>query len=343
MWKIAIVGFGNVSQGFLRILKDKKESLKERYNFEYSITAIADPVKGSVMNASGLDVDFLMELFDSEGNLKSHPNRTDLGSIDIIERSEADIIVETTITNLETGEPGLSHIKAALGAKKHVVSTNKGPVSVALPELAKLAKENHVEYLFEGVVLSGTPSINLAKEALAGCDIKKVMGIVNGTTNYILTRMEEGTSYEDALKKAQELGYAEADPTGDVEGWDAAVKAQVLANVIMGHQIKIEDVQRTGITQITQEDIKDAAKRGARIKLIAEVEKTNGTVKASVSPQEIPLSHPLANIMDATNALTFTTDHLGDVTIVGPGAGRVETGQALLTDILAIHRKYCKI
>jgi len=342
MWKIAIIGFGNVSQGFLRILKDKQVSLKERYNFEYSITAIADPIKGSVLNTSGLDLEFLLNMFDSKGNIKEHPDKTNLNSFEIIEKSEADIVVETTMTNLETGEPGLSHIKAALKSGKHVVSTNKGPVSVALPELLELASENNVEYLFEGVVLSGTPSINLVREALAGCDIKKVMGIVNGTTNYILTRMEEGTSYEDALKKAQELGYAEADPTGDVEGWDAAVKAQVLAHVIMGKQMKIEDVQRTGITKITQKDIQEAAQREARIKLIAEVEKTNGKVKASVVPMEIPLSHPLANIMDATNALTFTTDHLGDVTIVGPGAGRVETGQALLTDILTIHRRHCR-
>jgi len=339
MWKIGVVGFGNVSQGLLRILDKKAQTLKERYGFECTVTAIADPVKGSVLNTSGLDIGGLLAEFDHKSDLKAHPHATDMGTIDIIRQSEADIVVEATITNLKTGEPGVTHIRTALEAGKHVVSTNKGPVSTSLPDLLEVARNHGVEYLFEGVVLSGTPAINLARDALAGCDISRVLGIVNGTTNYILTRMEEGMAYEEALAKAQELGYAEADPTGDVEGWDAAVKAQVLANVLMGKALGIEDVDKRGITGITSENIQAAKSRGNRIKLIAEVASTGSKVSARVAPMELPLSHPLANIMDAVNALTFTTDHLGDVTIIGPGAGRVETGQALLTDILSIHRK----
>jgi homoserine dehydrogenase len=339
MWKIGIVGFGNVSQGLLRILDKKAEALKDRFGFECILTAIADPVKGSVLNPSGLDVKTILAEFDKTGGLKGHPDATALETLEIIRQSDADIIVETTITNLETGEPGVSHIRTALEAKKHVVSTNKGPVSTSLPELLETAKEHDVEYLFEGVILSGTPAINLAREALAGCDISRVLGIVNGTTNYILTRMEEGMAYEDALAKAQKLGYAEADPTGDVEGWDAAVKVQVLANVILGKALRIKDIDRTGITGITPADIESAKSRGRRIKLIAEVASSDSGMAARVAPMELPMTHPLAGIMDALNALTFTTDHLGDITIIGPGAGRVETGQALLTDILSIHRK----
>ncbi|MEM4731910.1 MAG: homoserine dehydrogenase [Desulfurococcaceae archaeon] len=162
--------------------------------------------------------------------------------------------------------------------------------------------------------------------------------MVNGTTNYILTRMEEGLTYEEALREAQKLGYAEADPTLDVEGWDAAIKAVILANVIMGPSITIKDVEREGITRITTEDIKKAREEGCRIKLVAEVSKNGDNVKASVRPRKIPLTHPLANVMGVTNALTLETDHLGLLTIVGPGAGRIETGQAILSDILAIHR-----
>jgi homoserine dehydrogenase len=184
--------------------------------------------------------------------------------------------------------------------------------------------------------------MNLAREALAGCDITGAMGIVNGTTNYILTMMEEGMDYGEALKKAQELGYAEADPTGDVEGWDAAVKVQVMAKVLMGKPVQVDKVDRTGITGITPADIESASARGARIKLIAEVGMDGGKLVAKVAPREIPLTHPLAGIMGATNAITLTTDHLGEVTIVGPGAGRVETGQALLTDLLAVHRIHQK-
>ncbi|MEM1619051.1 MAG: homoserine dehydrogenase [Desulfurococcaceae archaeon] len=194
------------------------------------------------------------------------------------------------------------------------------------------------ETVARGVVLSGTPVFSLVLESLAGVDVRRIQGIVNGTTNYILTRMEEGLTYEEALREAQKLGYAEADPTLDVEGWDAAIKAVILANVIMGSSITIKDVEREGITRITTEDIKKAREEGCRIKLVAEVSKNGDNVKASVRPRKIPLTHPLANVMGVTNALTLETDHLGLLTIVGPGAGRIETGQAILSDILAIHR-----
>ncbi|MDO9508977.1 MAG: homoserine dehydrogenase [Thermovirgaceae bacterium] len=340
MWKIGCVGFGNVGQGLARILVDKREALKERYGFEYSVTFIAAPVKGSLFNPNGIDLASALAVLDKTGSLKGHPDATEKDTLSLISGNYADIITEATYTDLKTGEPGVTHIRTALDRGIHVVSTNKGPVSIALPELMELAEKNGVSYFFEGVVMSGTPTMNLAREALAGCDITGAMGIVNGTTNYILTRMEEGMPYGEALKKAQELGYAEADPTGDVEGWDAAVKVQVLAKVLMGEPIRVEDVDRTGITGITSGDIEAAAKRGARIKLIAEVRRENGILVAKVAPKEIPLTHPLAGIMNATNAITLVTDHLGEVTIVGPGAGRVETGQALLADLLSVHRSH---
>lgn len=338
-WKIGIIGFGNVGQGLVRILYTKKEILKKKYGFDFKVMAIADPIKGSVYDENGLDLKEIIDLLNTKGNIRDYSGGIkDLDSIKTIKETDTNLIVEATPTNVKTGEPGLTHIKTALENKKHVVTTNKGPIALAYPELMKLAKENDVYLRFEGTVLSGTPSINLALEALAGCDILKVQGIVNGTTNFILTKMEEGMSYEDALKEAQRLGYAEADPTADVEGWDAAVKTVIIANVIMGGDITIKDVDRKGITEITLEDVKKAKENKKRIKLIAEVYREGEKIKARVSPKEVPLTHPLANVMGAINALTFTTDHLGDVTIIGPGAGRIETGQALLNDILAIHR-----
>ncbi len=338
-WRIGLIGFGNVGQGFIRILANKGDKLRERYGFEFKIVGIADPVKGSVFDPEGLDVKKLIELIDKYGHIKDYPGgREDIDSLFLCRSDAIDIIVEVTPTNIETGEPGLTHIREALKHGKHVVTSNKGPIALAYPELKRLAEENGVFLRFEGVVLSGTPAINLALEALAGVDIKRVQGIVNGTTNFILTKMEEGMTYEEALKEAQRLGYAEADPTADVEGWDAAVKTVIIANVLMGGSITIKDVDREGITRITLEDVRKAKEEGCRIKLIAEVVKEGGTIRASVKPRKIPLTHPLANVMGAINALTFETDHLGPVTIVGPGAGRVETGQAILTDVLAIHR-----
>ncbi|RLF84459.1 homoserine dehydrogenase [Thermococci archaeon] len=340
-WKIGIIGFGNVGQALVRILHAKKGILKKKYSFDFKVMAIADPIKGSVYDENGLDLKEIVDLLNTKGNIRDYSRGiTDLDSIKMIKETNTNLIVEATPTNVKTGEPGLTHIKTALENKKHVVTTNKGPIALAYPELMKLAKENNVYLRFEGTVLSGTPSINLALEALAGCDILKVQGIVNGTTNFILTKMEEGMSYEDALKEAQRLGYAEADPTADVEGWDAAVKTVIIANVMMGGDITIKDVDRKGITEITLEDVKKAKENKKRIKLIAEVYREGEKIKARVSPKELPLTHPLANVMGAINALTFTTDHLGDVTIIGPGAGRIETGQALLNDILAIHRCY---
>ncbi len=340
-WKTAVIGFGNVSQGLVRILASKKEMLKEKYGLDFQLMAISDPVKGSVYDKNGLDLAKIVELLERTGNIKGYPTGVkNLDSIKTIKETDTNLIVETTPTNVKTGEPGLTHMKTALQSKKSVVTTNKGPIALAYPELKKLAEENGVYIRFEGTVLSGTPSLNLALEALAGCSISKVQGIVNGTTNFILTKMEEGKAYEDALKEAQELGYAETDPTADVEGWDAAVKTVIMANVVMGGNVTIGDIHRKGITGIALEDVRKAKENNKRIKLIAEVVKEGDKINVSVSPKEVPLTHPLANVMNAINALTFTTDHLGDITIIGPGAGRVETGQALLSDILALNKLF---
>jgi homoserine dehydrogenase len=186
--------------------------------------------------------------------------------------------------------------------------------------------------------MSGTPTLSLATEALAGAEINSIEGILNGTTNYILTNMEAGRSYDDVLKEAQELGYAEADPTSDVEGWDALGKIVILANVLMGANLKVSGCNRVGITALTQNDIEQAKQEGKRWKLIASARKIDGEIEAGVAPQKLSLDDPLAGISGVTNAIKFTTDTLGQVTMVGPGAGRKQTGFSLLSDLLAIHR-----
>jgi homoserine dehydrogenase len=190
--------------------------------------------------------------------------------------------------------------------------------------------------------MSGTPSFNIFEGPLAGCNVESIRGILNGTTNFILTEMEKGLDYEQALKEAQKLGYAEADPTMDVEGLDAAAKLVILVNTIFDMDIKLSDVKRKGITSIKISDVKDALNTGKRIKLIAKAEKINNKILAEVSPQLIPLSDPLANIMGVMNAITFKTDCLGDITIVGPGAGKRATGYALISDMIAISTKLSK-
>ncbi len=336
-FKIDFIGFGVVGQGLAEILIGKKDWLKEKYGFEYEVISINDMKLGSVHDEKGLDLKEIMDTLEKDGDLKDHPKSNDWGPIETIKKSDSNTMVEVTYTDMETGGPALDHVKNALKSGKHVVSTNKGPVANELKNLLKLAEENDVYYRFEGTVLSGTPAINFAQQSLAGCDISEIKGIVNGTTNYILSQMEEGMGYEEALKKAQELGYAEADPTGDVEGIDAQGKTVILSNTLMEAELELHDVEREGITGLTLEDVKEAVENGYRWKLVAQTKITEDGVKAKVSPEKLSIDHPLANVMGPTNALTFTTDHLGEVTIIGPGAGKEETGYSLLVDLLTIN------
>lgn len=344
--KIALIGFGTVGQGLCEILLSKEGYLKSQYGFEARIVAISDVIKGAVYCAGGLDVQQCLDLVQDAKSLDEYQcedSNCDCekgwDSMRTIKETNADIICELAFTDFNTGEPAITHCKTAFENGKHVVTSNKGPAALQYAALRKLAEQNNVKFMIEGTVMSGTPVINLANSPLAGCEITAIKGILNGTTNYMLSEMEKGMSYDDVLVKAQELGYAEADPAGDVEGFDAMAKVIILSNVLMNIPISANDVDREGITKITSEMIADAKNDNARWKLIGSIEKTSSGVKASVKPEKLPLTHPLANIMGATNALTFTTDLLGDVTIIGAGAGKIETGYSILTDILEIHRQ----
>lgn len=339
-FNIAFIGFGVVGQGLAKILLEQEKYLKEKYDFSFKVVAISDTMKGSWYRRSGLDLKRLLELVEEDGNLKGYGDAIEgWDSIKTIKDTNANLILELAWTDFKTGEPAITHVKTALQNKKHIVMTNKGPIALAVKELLSLAKENGVEMRFEGTVLSGTPALNLGLHNLAGAGITKAKGIVNGTTNYILSEMEKGLSYEDALKQAQKLGYAEADPTADVEGHDALGKIVILANTVMGANLSNDEPPCEGITKITAQDIVKAKEEGYRWKLIAGAElKEDGSVDAYVRPEKVPLDHPLANIMGPTNALTYSTKYLGDITIIGPGAGQLPTGFAVLSDILDINR-----
>lgn len=333
-YNLCFIGFGVVGQGLAKILLDKKEKLKKKYGFEYEVVGICDMIKGSVVNDKGIDLSKILNSVRKTGKISGDKS----SAVDIIKNTNADIIIEVTYTNFHTGEPGTTHIKTALDCKKHVVTTNKGPIALAYKELKETADRNKVKLRFGGTVLGGTPALNLGIESLAGAEIKSVRGILNGTTNFILTEMEKGMKYEAALRKAQQLGYAEADPSSDVEGFDATGKAVILANTLMGGELKIKDAERKGIAGITLKQIEDARDRGKKIKLVARVWQEKGGVKASVKPEELPVKDFLATVNGVLNAITFETDIVGNITIIGPGAGGIETGEALLSDMLAIHR-----
>lgn len=338
-YRLALIGFGTVGQGFVEILRDRSVDLTEQFGVRYRITGVCDARLGSVHDPAGLDPEALLEAVRDGGGLESLA-APDLGwdAIRLAEQGAADVLVELSFTDLETGEPATTHVRRALESGKHVVTTNKGPIALHWPELSALAAERGLQIGAEGTVMSGTPTVNLGLNLLRAADVRAVRGILNGTCNYILTRMEAGASYEDALNEAQAKGYAEADPSGDVEGFDAAGKVVILGNLLMGEPLTMEDVDRTGISGLTLDDIASAAEAGERWKLIGSLERGPDGVKAVVAPQRVPLSHPLSSVGGAMNAVTFETGILGEVTLVGPGAGRLETGYSVLVDLLEIHR-----
>ncbi len=333
--RLALIGFGNVGQGLAQILLERGDSYAENFGLNFSIVAVNDLVRGSAFNPDGLD---LRTLLIAE-NLSTLPEgKTGWDAFETIARSNADVVLELSFTDLQTGEPAISHVRAALEHGKHVVTSNKGPIALRYAELSNLAQSRNLRIGVEGTVMSGTPSLHLGMELLTGAGIHQVQGILNGTTNYILTQMESGASYSEALADAQFHGYAEADPTGDVEGFDAAGKVAILSTLLMDFPLRLDQVDRTGITGIKKEDIEAAKLAGQRWKLIGSLEKKQDGIIASVKPVRLPLEHPLANVNGATNAITFSTDLLGDVTLIGPGAGRMETGYALVGDLLSIYR-----
>ncbi|MDD4160715.1 MAG: homoserine dehydrogenase, partial [Synergistaceae bacterium] len=241
---LALTGCGNVGTALLEILNEKRTELSERHGFNFRVTLITDLMKGTVLDPEGLDLEKAVKELKEGKKLDSFPKGQ--GSFgELLEKSRATMMAEATPTDLKTGEPGLTHIRTALSRGIHVATTNKGPVSIALDELATLAKSCGARFRYEGVVMSGTPLLEMIRNGMAGCSILKLEGILNGTTNFILTKMSDnGYSYAEALEEATSLGYAEADPSGDVEGWDPAVKVSILAKIIFGKDIPVSEVDR---------------------------------------------------------------------------------------------------
>ena len=324
MMKIALIGIGSVGRGVGEVLKGDSR---------FKIIAAADS-KSGIVNPDGIDFDAIMEAKKKTGRCGT----TDWTAFRIAAEVDYDVLVEVTPTNAETGEPALSTIKIALSRGKHVVTSNKGPISLAYRDLKALAKENNADIRFEGTVAGAVPIINGIKNGLAGNKIRALFGVLNGTCNYILSRMEEeNLTYQQALSEARDLGYAESDPTYDVNGTDAAIKLVILANTVLGMNVKLKDVQRTGIDCITPEAIKMAHTTGHTIRLIASLYPDKKELE--VSPRLLPEDDPLV-LSETLNAITVETEYAGDITFIGAGAGSTETASAILSDLVFILKKY---
>ena len=337
--KIALIGFGNVGQALARIIQGKHADLKYIHKLDINIVAVSSLSKGSLYHPQGLDIDALLHAAET-GNFDTYPDSENLvrgwDNIRLITDTNADTVVEVAYTNMDTAQPALDHCRTALAHGKNIVTSNKGPIALAYADLQTLADANNARLLFESTVMAGTPSLRLAFSALAGNDISAIHGIFNGTTNYILSQMETGTPYDDALAMAKKLGYAEANPTADIEGIDAMAKVLILANTVMDCTLTKDDVSTRGIGHLRLKDIQKANAEGKRWKLIGSIEKLGGQVQASVQPKMLDIDDPLAQVMDTANAITYHTDLLGEVTLIGTGAGGTETAAGILSDILAI-------
>lgn len=334
--KLAIVGFGNVAKGFLEALKEMDAFYQSEYGLQFVVTAIVSNRFGCVYNPQGLALDQLIHA-ENLAEIKGVDHK-DWNAIAMIHQSESDAVLELSSTDLLTGNPATLHIQEALLSGKNVVTSNKGPVALNFADLQKLAVQNHLKIGYEATVMSGTPALNLGTELLKHNGITSVKGILNGTCNYILSEMEKGLEFEEALKLAQEYGYAETDPSGDVEGLDTAGKVSILSKIIFNHTLPPDKFEYQGITRISKKDIEDGLKENKRWKLIGEVKLVENEVRASVKPELLPMSNPLANVMGAANAIQYETRLLGKVTLVGAGAGRLETAAGILQDLISIYR-----
>ncbi len=321
MMRLAIIGMGSVGRGILSALSSRSPGLL--------ITAVADSRSGWI-HPDGLDPEEILHRKKSTG-LCGDPGIT---AETIIRTAPYDVLVEVTPTDALTGEPAASNIRGALERGCHVVTSNKGPVSLHSHELSALAEKHGVSFRYEATVAGAIPIIHTLQHGLGGNEIISLYGVLNGTCNYILTRMaEEGLTYRQALDEARTLGYAEADPTYDVRGIDAAIKLVILANTIWKKQITIQDVDVTGIDLLTQEALRLADQQDATIRLIGEIIPSQGVYR--LCPRIVPRDHPLV-VHGSLNAIIVNTDLAGELVFVGKGAGSLETASAIMSDILFI-------
>lgn len=325
--RVFICGFGTVGQGFAEVLAARKTFLEDRYGQPAVITGVMDS-KTYVLDRNGLDPLALVDGKKATGRVGDDEYSD---PIKVLELASYDILVEVSPTNVETGGAGLGNIVHALESGKDVITVNKGPLALKFRELISLARKNRCKFRFEGSVGGAMPIINLCHENLRGENITSIRGIFNGTCNFILSKMDKGQPFEQALKEAQQMGYAETDPTNDIEGYDSACKVAILANSVFGRNVTFSDVKITGITGITEEAVSMAASRNMVIRLIGEVSET----RLEVGPRLVPRGHPLS-VGGTMNTAQILSDLAGPITVTGRGAGRLETASAILSDLISI-------
>jgi homoserine dehydrogenase len=338
-YNLALIGFGNVARALARLLERKSDLLKSKYDITYSITGIATGSHGFAVNPNGIDIHKALELVESKQSILPLSSFLVNNSLEVIQHSSANIMFENSPVNTQSGQPALDHIRAALNLGMHAITANKGPVVHGYRELTALAESKGKKFRFESAVLGGAPVFSVFREAFPLAELASIKGIFNATTHIILSRMENGETYEDAVKYCQSIGVAETDPTNDVDGWDAAIKVAALVTVLMDTPMSPQQVNPTGIRGITSEMITKAKADGKRYKLVCSAEKVGDIVEASVAPQLVDSSSPLYGMMNSSTGLTLRTDVILDYSITlsekpGMQGGPIETAYGLFADFV---------
>jgi len=331
-FNLCFLGFGNVNRTLVELLRLKSPALRERYGIGWQVTGVASRRLGWWANPDGFDIDELLNA-NSSSFVKMRgqgcPRYTDW-----LRTAQTDVLFEATSLNVESGQPAIDHIRAALECGAHAITANKGPIVHAYRELRELATQRRKQFLFESTVMDGVPIFSLFRNTLPAIEVKAFKGILNSTTNVILTGMEQGLSFEDSLRQAQRLGIAETDASYDIEGWDAAVKVAALVNVVMGVRLLPSDVLRQGISQLAGEVVRAARTGGQPYKLVCRAQRTTTGVRASVRPEQLPLTDPMALVSGTSSILQFETDIFSGLTITEENPGLYATAYGLLADFI---------
>jgi len=333
-FKLAFLGFGNVGKALAKLLLLKREDIKNQLDITFSITGIATGSRGIAIDPNGFDLTQVLELLKAGQPISQITQMPVSDSLDFVHKCGANVLFETIPVNYETGQPAVDLIHSALGLGMHVATANKGPVVHAYRELTKLAASNGVKFYFESAVMDGAPVFALFRETLPAAKILAFRGVLNSTTNLILSRMEAGESYADAVAYAQSIGIAETDPSGDVDGWDAAIKVCALATVLMGVATRPQDVERTGIRGITQDEITRAKAKGKRWKLVCEARWEGDRLKTTVAPQTVSIDSPLYGVEGTTSIIQIESDVLGKLSLIEEDPGPHTTAYGLLADFI---------
>jgi homoserine dehydrogenase len=339
--RLILVGVGNVGGRLLELLDRKQETLRQDLGLDVTVTGVCDR-SGVAVCSTGLSVKEILRLKKGGQGVAAYPEWGEPGrtALDLVREAGADLLLEASPANMVDGQPGLGCMEAALSRGMHVVTANKAPLVLAYERLLALARSQGVQLRFDATVAGGLPAINLGQRDLAAATITRLEGVVNLTTNYILTRMaEDGLSYDEALGDAQRAGHAETDPTLDVEGWDAANKLVILAQSVLGVPATLDDVTVEGITNIGPDLLSQAMAEGKRVKLVALAELGQDGYRLAVRPTWLDAGHPLAQLGAKQMGILFHTDISGSISATVVEETPLPTASAMLRDLVLIYRE----